>query len=431
MCAAKPKSTAGLLGWFRVRTGWTRHWGVEALGAAMTQRKVLVVTFVDLVDGAGGPARAAVAVARRLHEEGRLVGIVSPSADPEAVGLPRALLYSPPHPLVHRVIQRILSFPSQLSDSTLRRLRETLFDFFLSRSGIMRHSDTVLFLKPAFPRSADRASKAGIQSWVWASILHPHFNRDRILEEREKWRVTGGQAYTDPRRITALERFFSRVDHILVGSSLARRSYLDHGIPEGSVSLLEQTFAIDLRAFEPPMAPHEGEIFRVLHVSQMNLIKGIGYLLTAWSKLRLDSAELVLVGSMEPGIIDLCERLAPPSTRVTGFTRNVARHYAEADVFVSPSAADLHPYTVLEAMASGIPVIVSNQCGISAAVDHGRNGFVYPHDDCEALAGHIRWCQDNPIELRKMGLAAREKARNFDQENFAENLIRAIDEAPG
>ena len=397
----------------------------------MTQRMVLVVTFVDLVDGAGGPARAAMAVARKLHEEGRLVGLVSPSADPEAVGLPPGLLHSPPHPLVHRAIRRVLSFPSPLADSTRRRLRETLFDFFLSRSGIMERSDTVLFLKPAFPRSADRASRMGVRSWVWASILHPHFNRDRVLEEREKWRVGGGQAYTDPRRITALERFFSRVDHILVGSSLARRSYLDHGIPEGSVSLLEQTFAIDLRAFEPPSAPRTGGTFRVLHISQMNLIKGIGYLLTAWSKLRLDSAELVLVGSMEPGIADLYEQLAPPSTRVTGFSRDVARQFAEADVFVSPSAADLHPYTVLEAMASGVPVIVSSHCGISAAVDHGRNGFVYPHDDSEALAGHIRWCQENPIELRNMGLAAREKARSFDQENFAKNVIRAIDEAPG
>ena len=159
----------------------------------------------------------------------------------------------------------------------------------------------------------------------------------------------------------------------------------------------------------------------------MNLIKGIGYLLEAWSRLQLNSAQLVLVGTMEAGIKTIYDRIAPPQTTIQGFIDDVSSHYREADLFVSPSVSDLHPYTVLEAMASGTPVIVSDRCGVSAVVDHGVNGFMYPYDDVDSLVERIRWCHDHPEELKQMGIAARETALLCRRSLFAEKVIAEID----
>jgi glycosyltransferase involved in cell wall biosynthesis len=308
-----------------------------------------------------------------------------------------------------------------------RRIRESLFDFFLSRSSVLRDADAVLFLKPTFPRSASRAAKLGTPSLAWASILCPEFNRDQVLAEREKWNVDGGPTYTDSRRIETLKRFFSNVGHILVGSELARQSYSDSDIPTAPISLIEENFAVDLKNFAPSSKAATDSTFRVIHVSQMNIIKGIGYLLSAWSTAKLDSAELILVGSMESGVRELCERMDVSSLRIEGFAHDVPAQLSQADVFVSPSVADLHPYTVLEAMACGIPVIVSDRCGVSCAVDHGENGFVYPYADSDALAGHLSWCRKNPKELSRMGIAARKKALQYNIDRCSESLISEMD----
>jgi len=308
-----------------------------------------------------------------------------------------------------------------------RRLREIIFDFFLSRSRVLREAGAVLFLKPGFPRSARSAAGFSIPTFVWASILHPAFNRDQVLEQRQIWGVEGGSAYTDEKRISRLEKFFHTVDHILLGSRVAMRSFIDGGVAEEKIRLLEENFAIDCDRFSPSPKSRDDGVFRVLHVSQMNLIKGTGYLLRAWSDLELERAELVLVGSMEPGVVTLCDRIAPPSTLRLGFSNEVARHYKEADLFVSPSVADLHPYTVLEAMASGTPVIVSDRCGVSAVVENGVNGFLYPHDDIESLEEKIRWCYEHPDALKRMGTAAREKATGCGRSRFSERVIGEID----
>ena len=395
----------------------------------MTQRKVLVVTFVNLVREGGGPASAAVGLAEALHEQGRLAGVVCPGFNASDVDLPIESIYSPPGPILRKLIALGSPLLQRLFGISERALREKIFDFFISRSPVLQEADVILFLKPAFPQTVRRASHAGIPTFVWASILHPRFNQKAVIEQQRIWQVDGGQAYTDKKRMHTLETFFRTVDHILVGSELAQTSYLEQGQSKRKPSLLKGTFAMDCGRFSPiPKDSKKDEVFRVLHASHMNIIKGVGYLLEAWSQLKLDQAELLLAGTMEPELRRVYERIAPPSTQLLGFVQETPELYRKVDLFISPSVADLHPYTVLEAMASGLPVIVSNRCGLSTLIENGVEGFVYPYDDPEALATHIRWCYEQTDHLKQMGIAAREKALQCDRSLFSETVITAIDE---
>jgi glycosyltransferase involved in cell wall biosynthesis len=219
------------------------------------------------------------------------------------------------------------------------------------------------------------------------------------------------------------------VDHILVGSELAQRSYLKEGRSKEKPSLLKDTFSIDCERFSPVEdQPQNDGVFRVLHASHMNIIKGVGYLLDAWSRIQLERAELLLAGTMESELRRLYERLAPPSTQLLGYITETPALYRRVNLFISPSVADMHPYTVLEAMASGLPVIVSDRCGLSTLIENGVEGFVYPYDDTEALAAHIRWCYQETDSLKQMGIAARKKAMQCDRSHFSETVIAAMDQ---
>ena len=167
----------------------------------MTQRKVLVVTFVNLVRDGGGPASAAVGMARALHERGRLAGLVCPAFTADGVGVPIELIYSPPKPILQKLIQLATALLERSFGISERRLREQLFDFLVSRSQKLHEADAVLFLKPAFPQTARRASEKGIPTFVWASILHPRFNQEAVLEQQRIWKVNGVSPFLDSTRL--------------------------------------------------------------------------------------------------------------------------------------------------------------------------------------------------------------------------------------
>jgi UDP-glucose:(heptosyl)LPS alpha-1,3-glucosyltransferase len=72
-----------------------------------------------------------------------------------------------------------------------------------------------------------------------------------------------------------------------------------------------------------------------------------------------------------------------------GVRRDMERIYQAADVFCLLSQFDTFGMVVLEAMAAGVPVIVSDRVGARDLVEHGRNGFVVEREDVDTIAGYL------------------------------------------
>lgn len=85
----------------------------------------------------------------------------------------------------------------------------------------------------------------------------------------------------------------------------------------------------------------------------------------------------------------------------------VTRHYATAGVFVLPSVWEGHPLTLLEAWASGAPVIATSVEGIKEFVDHQETGYLIPPESPVELAEGLRFALDNPEEANEWGKNAR------------------------
>ncbi len=102
--------------------------------------------------------------------------------------------------------------------------------------------------------------------------------------------------------------------------------------------------------------------------------------------------------------------------------KELAAVYASADLFVLPSPCDTLENTVLEAMASGIPVVTVQGGGQIRHVQHGKTGLVVPENEKEFVAG-IQQLIENPSLARQLGAVARQYAETQSWDSILERLF--------
>lgn len=108
--------------------------------------------------------------------------------------------------------------------------------------------------------------------------------------------------------------------------------------------------------------------------------------------------------------------------RFLGPQQDVRPFYGAADTFALPTIYDPFPNAALEALASGLPAVVSNSCGASELIEAGRNGYVCDALDIAALARSLdALCA--PGAAAAMGAAARAAALPLSREAMAEQLL--------
>lgn len=152
--------------------------------------------------------------------------------------------------------------------------------------------------------------------------------------------------------------------------------------------------------------------------------KGVFRLLPAFQRGADTRAHLVVVGE------DKAEARAKTLARDLGIGNrvhflggrdDVRPWYGAADVFVLPSLYDPFPNAALEAMACGLPVIVTFQCGTAELISEGANGMVCNALDEALLADFL--ARLDPARAREMGVRARETAAQFGLEAMVQKLV--------
>jgi glycosyltransferase involved in cell wall biosynthesis len=116
------------------------------------------------------------------------------------------------------------------------------------------------------------------------------------------------------------------------------------------------------------------------------------------------------------------------SVLTPGFVQyaGLKEYYHNAFCFVHPASKDQWGLVVNEAMAAGLPVLVSSGCGCAFdLVEDGENGFVFDPTDTDKLA-HLLLKMDEECDAFEFGQKSRLKIRDFSPNSFGRSLSRAI-----
>lgn len=234
---------------------------------------------------------------------------------------------------------------------------------------------------------------------------------DLVIEEAERWPGWEGipgrtsQDYWD--RIKAE---WSLTDVVLVNSDWSRQALVQQGVPVEKIIVVPLALDLHRDRLPPPINPRGN--LKVIWLGSVILRKGIQYLVEAARKLERTGIEFLLAGRI--GISEEALRTFPGNIKVLGrVTRDqLSVFYRQAHVFVLPTISDGFAVTQLEAMAHGLPVITTPNCG--RVVTHGVDGMIVPARDSQALAEALASLDADRSLLQEMSVNALQTIHRFD-----------------
>lgn len=269
-----------------------------------------------------------------------------------------------------------------------------------------------------------RAAKAeGIKTFLESACPHPIFKTKLLSEEAE---CMGVPYKESPRWIDTVNAECELADRIVVPSTYSYDSFVQLGYAKSK--LVKVPLGVNVEEITPPrLSGIRGDgrrPFKVLMVGTDALRKGAYYLLRAWQKLGLKDAELIIRCGVTENAMPLLRQ--PGVRHIEGVSRaELIRLYQEATIFCFPSIDDGFGLVVLEAMAAGLPVIISEHVGAKDLISDGVEGFVVPIRNVERLCEKIEYFYKNPDAAVEMGGEARKLAEQYDWSRYGDSMLRA------
>jgi len=377
-------------------------------------------------------------LARALHDRDALAGYWTgvPAAEPSTkgtlyrllaclspqptVGLPgRLVRHNIVMPLVRR-LAALVANPPRVVD--YRHRAAAWFDAWAAHR-LPRSLDAVIAYENSARDTFREAQQNGITTILDAASFH-HGWQDAFYEPVESEAV---HRHINRRK----EDEVNRADHILTVSKFARESYLDAGVPPDRATSVPM--GADLSDFVPAGTGKEGTTgpFTFLFAGHAGRRKGVDVLLSASEQVAANGGEhrLQFAGGTDEGVFD---DTTAPVERLGYLTRSdLAEAYRRADVLVLPSRHDSFGRVVVEAMATGLPVLLSEHVGAKETVDEGETGWVVPAEDAEALANRMRWCVEHPGAVRGMHDACLETAQDYSWAAYRERVTDVVGSVVG
>ena len=218
----------------------------------------------------------------------------------------------------------------------------------------------------------------------------------------------------------ALQRTaYSVADKVVANSRAAAERLRVERVPSRKIAVIPN--GIDFNVAEPRR--HRTRLRKVVVVANLRPEKGHDVLMDAAVEVlrRFPDAHIECVGGgpqLEPLVARAEARGLLHAVTFLGQRDDVPARLAEADIFVLPSRSEAFPNAVLEAMAAGLPIVVSGVGGILELIDDERTGLLVPAGDPHALADRICRLMTDPALAARLGDAACEKARarfSFDR----------------
>lgn len=162
-------------------------------------------------------------------------------------------------------------------------------------------------------------------------------------------------------------------------------------------------------------------------IGNLNKQKGHEYLIEAMKSIliRYPQATCEILGEGDQRIMleeQIVSNKLEHHVTLFGQKKDTAKYLKNWDVFVLPSIAETFGIVILEAMASGLPVVASRTGGIIDIIENKRNGLLVKPRDSQGLATAILEIIDHPVEAAKFKRAGLQTIKRFDWSNVIKEI---------
>lgn len=218
--------------------------------------------------------------------------------------------------------------------------------------------------------------------------------------------------------------------HLIAASSFTRQTLIENGTDPERVYVAP--YGVDLARFYPSARlPGAERALRILFVGTVNQRKGIKYLLEALQLLGTRHIELVIRGRAVDDL-QMVRSMAPDADiRLSVGAGELLAAYQSCDLFVFPSIGEGFGHVLLEALASGLPVLSTTATAAPDLITEGVDGFVVEPRNAAQIAERLEWASVNREQLRDMRFAARAKAEQFTWQRFRNRVVEIVETALG
>lgn len=358
-------------------------------------------------------------LAHQLHRRNHLHKIYStwPWARLKREGLPRELVST--FPLLHTseyLLGRTRFAPQQLLTS-LASWNALSFDRYTAAMigrDAAGYPDALIAISGAGLLTGAKVQANGGKFICDRGSTHQRHQEAVVLEEYRRWKVP--PPLPKPHIVLREEKIYAQADAITVPSTVAKRSFIEMGVPAEKVHVVPYGVRLDRFAFpsDPDGGPPEG-CFEVLFAGGVSLRKGTPYLLQAFAQLQHPRKRLTVVGSVSGEMRGLLARLPTSDVVFRGSVPQaaLAEQMRRSHVLVLPSVEEGLALVQGQAMACGCPVIATIATGAEDLFTDSVEGFIVPNRDVAALTARMQQLADDSDLRTQMSIAALERVKGL------------------
>ena len=242
------------------------------------------------------------------------------------------------------------------------------------------------------------------------------------------------------------QKMLHRAKKIIAVSHFTKRELLEYyKIPESKIRVIHN--GVDTNKFKPAADKRKvkeelgfnPDDIAIVSVGRLYARKGLFTLIESMPAVikRFGNAKFIISGKGQSDemrkLIAHAEKLGVKNNIIfTGYypDKKLPKLYQAADVFAFSTFYEHHPFAVLEALATGLPVVTTTVGGIPETIESGKNGFLVEPFNPKQFADRILYLLEHPAEAEEMGAMARKTVEErFDWRIVVKDAMKVYDEA--
>ena len=396
--------------------------------------KVYYATAAD-VELLGAPRSIDIPIVKYLNELGCEVSWFGINIDNcnDACKDITSLRYSKFYKFFIRLKNKILRELNIQTSEAQKINAQKKFDEWLSALLIERKHDideNLIFIGRAVSSelSFKTIKKYGGKCVLHSQWMHPETQKRILKQAFNDLNLDYPQILSE--RVRVQLREIELCDKIWCISNLVYDSYLQNGVPKEKLLLCP--LGVDTNVFKPASTSpkQNSDKYNIVFVGNINIEKGVHVLLNALALGEISNCQLILNGAVadyfESFLQGLSNKLKKLNVEVVVESGFPLKNLQKADLFILPSLHESFGLVVLEAMACGLPVIVTDQVGASDHIIPGENGFIVPANSVEKLSEKILYFYNDRNQRDSFGKKSFTLSQDLSWPRVTERFIESV-----